>query len=498
MTKPTDTYEKLKERFSYLNALGESAAVLHWDMAVMMPAGGAPGRGEQLAILKALRHDLLVAPEVEEWLDTAETGSFPDIWQAANLKRMRHIWTHAITVPVDLVKALSRACSSCEIVWRDARAQADFAQVAPLMEEVLKLSIETGQCKAQALKLSTYDALLNQYEPDITSAEIDAIFADLESFLPGFLDQVIEKQAKIALPPLQGPFPIAQQKTLVTEIMKALGFDFEHGRLDESAHPFCGGVPDDVRLTTRYHEDDFLKALAGTIHETGHALYEQGLPKAWRGQPIGEALGMAGHESQSLLMEMQLFRSRDFLAFAGPLFGKAFGTPQDAAWQPEALFQRLIRTERSFIRIDADEISYPLHVIMRYRLERAMIEGQLSIRELPGAWSDESRRLLGITPPDDGLGCLQDIHWYDGAWGYFPTYTLGALMAAQLFTAAGTQIPQLSEAVRQGNFRPLLDWLRANVHGFGSRDSLQDLLVRISGKPLDTQAYKAHLKRRYL
>ncbi len=498
MSLSTGPYEKLKERFLTLNALGESAAVLHWDMAVMMPSGGAAARSEQLATLKALRHELLVAPDVAEWLDAAEKKTTDDPWDTANIRKMRHAHTHAVTVPVDLVKALSRACSSCEMVWRDARSNNDFARIAPLLANVLKLTTETAACKADALKTSPYDALLNQYEPDISTTAIDSIFAELEAFLPTFLDTVIEKQKAHIPLPLSGPFPVPQQKSLALEIMQRLGFDFDHGRLDESAHPFCGGVPDDVRLTTHYHDDDFLKALAGTIHETGHALYEQGLPAQWRGQPVGEALGMAGHESQSLFMEMQLFRSRDFLMFATPLLQKAFNVSSEPAWNVDSFLQRLTRVERGFIRIDADEVSYPLHVILRYRLERSLIEGRLSINDLPEAWREESRRLLGVVPPTDTVGCLQDIHWYDGAWGYFPTYTLGALMAAQLFDAARNQIPDLSDLIQQGKFHPLLGWLRTHVHSRGSRDRIDTLLQDVTGKPLGAQAYKRHLARRYL
>ena len=249
--------------------------------------------------------------------------------------------------------------------------------------------------------------------------------------------------------------------------MERLGFDFHHGRLDVSLHPFCGGTPDDVRITTRYDEADFRSALMGVMHETGHALYERGLPAAWRGLPVGDARGMMLHESQSLLIEMQVCRSRAFLAFAAPLLREAFGG-DGPAWRADNLYRYYTRVEPGFIRVEADEVTYPAHVILRYDLERAMIAGDLDPADLPGAWNDGMRKLLGITPPNDRLGCLQDIHWYDGAWGYFPTYTLGAMAAAQIFQAAVAAEPAIPDGIARGEFAPLVGWLRANVHGKGS------------------------------
>lgn len=497
---PNNAYANLEKLFFRLNTLSESASILHWDMSVMMPSGSVNGRSEQLATLAALQHDLLTAPEVDDWLDAAEAGaSGLDEWQVSNIKLMRRDHTHAAAVPVDLVSALSKACSQCEMVWRGARMNKDFARVLPYLEQVLGLSVDVGNRKAEALKCSSYDALLKQFDADVTTAEIDSTFSELEAFLPDLLDRVIARQEHSAKPILSGPFPVKAQKNLSRQLMEVFGFDFDHGRLDESAHPFCGGTPDDVRLTTCYVTDDFLKALTGTIHETGHGLYEQGLPGRWRGQPVGMALGMASHESQSLLMEKQVFCSRAFLGFAAPLFRQAFDIVSDEApWDTESLLRLVTHVERGFIRIEADEVSYPLHVIVRYRLERAMIEGRLALSDLPEAWNEEMRRLLGIVPPDDALGCLQDIHWYDGAWGYFPTYTLGALMAAQLFEAAETQVENLSSSIQKGDFRPLLTWLRENMHSRASRDSMPERLRKITGKPLGTQAYKDHLYRRYL
>jgi carboxypeptidase Taq len=279
--------------------------------------------------------------------------------------------------------------------------------------------------------------------------------------------------------------------------MRTLGFDFEHGRLDESAHPFCGGVPDDVRMTARYDESDAASGLMAILHETGHALYNAGLPKAWRGQPVGRPLGMVAHESQSLLLEMQVCRSRAFFGYLAPLLRETFGRDGEA-FAPDNLYRQAIQVARGFIRVDADEVTYPLHVILRYRLEKALLADDLPLGDLPGAWNEGMRELLGITPPDDRLGCLQDIHWPGGAIAYFPCYTLGALMAAQLFQAIERAAPEALSSIPRGDFRRLLAWLRANIHEQGSLYATQELLTRTSGRPLELQPFLDHLHRRYL
>ncbi|MCX7932777.1 MAG: carboxypeptidase M32, partial [Rhodovarius sp.] len=293
------------------------------------------------------------------------------------------------------------------------------------------------------------------------------------------------------------PFPIETQRMLAQAMAARLGLDFSHARLDESAHPFCGGTPEDVRITTRYREDDLAQALFGVLHETGHALYERGLPAAWRRQPVGEAAGMAVHESQSLIIEMQACRGDHFLRFLGGELQRAFGG-NPAAYAPENLARLWRRVQRGFIRVDADEITYPAHIILRFRLEQALIAGELEVADLPSAWNEGMQALLGITPPDDAQGVLQDIHWYSGAFGYFPSYTLGAMAAAQLMRAARAAVPGLDEALSHGDAAPLVGWLRSHVHGQGARLGFQELLVAATGKPLDPRDFEAHLTERYL
>jgi carboxypeptidase Taq len=324
------------------------------------------------------------------------------------------------------------------------------------------------------------------------------LFAELRAFQPDLLGRVLERQRKGPAPlPLDGPFPTDAQRRLGEELIRIIGFDFHHGRLDVSAHPFTGGTADDVRITTRYDEADFARALMGVLHETGHALYEAGLPRDWRHQPVGNARGMVLHESQSLLMEMQACRGRSFIDFAAPRMRAAFGK-SGPAWDADNIHRIYTRVAPGFIRVDADEVTYPLHIVLRYRLERAMLAGDLALADLPGAWNDGMKELLGIVPPDDSLGCLQDIHWPDGSIGYFPTYTLGALAAAQLFAAARKAVLGLLESIGKGDFAPLLGWLRVNVHGKGSIAGTDEILAEATGSPLAVSAFKAHLESRYL
>lgn len=495
----TTAYAQLETRFRRLNLVGEASGLLQWDMAAIMPDGGADVRGDQLAALKVVAHEMLVDPAMAELLAKAEAGAAAlDPWQRANLAEMRRGWRHATAVPAALVEALSKAVSDCEMRWRTARAADDFKGLLPLLRRVLALVRESAQAKAAAMGVSLYDALLDEYEPGGSSQEIDRVFDDLAGFLPGFTAEVLERQARSPAPlPLTGRFPAEAQTRLARELMTAVGFDFKHGRLDISHHPFCGGVPDDVRITTRWDESDWMSGIMGVLHETGHAMYERGLPAAWRHQPVGQARGMSTHESQSLLVEMQASRSRPFVEFLSKRAAAAFGG-DGPAWSADNLYRHYIRVERGLIRVDADEVTYPAHVILRYRLEKAMIAGDLDLGDLPGAWSEGMRQLVGIVPPDDKDGCLQDIHWPGGAWGYFPTYTLGAMTAAQLFHAAVEAEPTIPGQLGRGDFTALMGWLRQHVHEKGSLLSAPELLKAATGRPLDAGTYKRHLAQRYL
>ena len=490
-------YAALEDRFRRIAGVDGALAILDWDTAVMMPRKAAVERGEQLATLKRLSHELLTHAETGEQLAAAEAEADLNPWQQANLREMRRKYRHAHAVEPALVEALARATTACEMTWREARAQSDFAMLAPQLTEVVNLTRETAAVTGAALGLSPYDALLDTYQPDLRDAQILPLFDRLAAEMPALVEAILALQAEApaAVRPT-GPFSAPRQKELGQALMARLGFDFDSGRLDESAHPFCGGTHTDIRITTRYSEDEIVSPLMGVLHETGHALYEAGLPRAWSGQPVGEARGIAVHESQSLLIEMQACRSPAFIGFLGGELRRTFG--DDPGLEAANLLRLYSQVERGFIRVEADEATYPLHVILRHRLERQLIAGDLPVAELPGAWNDGMRALLGITPHDDRRGCLQDIHWPLGGFGYFPCYTLGALLAAQLFGAAKAQIPGLLDAIGRGDFAPLLTWLREKVHGQGAMPRFADLVEQASGGPLAVEPFVAHLRGRYL
>ena len=491
-------YDRLADRFARIATIGEASAVLHWDASAMMPAGGSKARGDQLAVLAGMEHAMLTEAAVGDDLAAAEASAPERDWDAANLHLMRHAYIRATALPADLVEAQARANSACEQVWRAARATSDFAAVSPYLAEVVSLTRQAASALAPALGLSPYDALMDGFQRGITAADVDPVFDRYEAWMRDALPRAEEIQARNGAPlPLTGVFPADRQEGLCRHLATRAGLEPEHFRLDHSAHPFCGGTPTDVRITTRYNERDPAQALMGVLHESGHALYERGLPAEFARQPVGSAAGMAAHESQSLIMEMQACRSDAFLRWLSPELYGIFGG-EAGPYDPDNLRRLWRRVERGFIRVDADEMTYPAHVIMRFRLERALIAGDLQVADVPGAWRDGLHGLLGITPPDDARGCLQDIHWYDGLFGYFPSYTLGAMGAAQLMAAARREVDGLDAAIARGELQPLLHWLRAKVHGQGNRLGFNDLLTFATGKRLDPADFEAHLTARYL
>lgn len=490
----SEAYRSLERRFARLSDIEGATAILGWDQAVWMPKGGAEARGRQLATLGRLAHDLLTDAALGPLFADAEVlAGDLDPWQRANLREMKRLWLEATAVDPELVEHAARARTRAELVWREARETSDFALLAPHLAEVVGLERERAEQLARALGLGPYDALLALHQPGLSDATIERLFAPLARSLPHAVEDAMARQADPRRP--RGPFPAARQKELALDLMRRLGFDFEHGRLDESAHPFCGGTPTDVRLTTRWDEADAVTGLMAVLHETGHALYELGLPRAWLGQPVAAARGIAVHESQSLAVEMQLCRSPAFVRFLSGAFGRTFG--EDSAFAPDNLLRLYHRVERGCIRVDADELTYPLHVILRWRLERAMIRGELGIADLPAAWNAGMRELLGIEPPDDRRGVLQDIHWPLGAIGYFPCYTVGALLAAQLVRRLRGEVPELDAALERGEFAPAVDWLRRRVHALASLPTFDALVEEATGGPLSADAFLAHVAERY-
>lgn len=490
-------YSELEDRFGRIERISDVVSLLHWDLEAVMPDGAAGSRSEQLSTMKVIRHELLTDSEIGELIERARAEDL-DAWQSANVHEMERAYLHAASLPAELVEAQSRARSACQMTWRRARADDDFERLIPALSEVVEVEREVARVKGEALSLEPYDALLDQYAPGWTAADVDELFEELVGFLPDLIDEVLAAQAEKPSPiKPEGPFGRDAQEALAKALMSRLGFDFERGRLDESAHAFCGGATDDVRITIDYLEDDFARSLMAVLHETGHAIYEFGLPREWAYQPVGQARGMTIHESQSILVEMQVCRSRDFFEFAAPLLRDAFDGRGDA-WEPANLAALATQAERSLIRIDADEVTYPAHVILRYQLERRLIDGELEVEQLPRAWNELMDEYVGVVPSTDRDGCMQDIHWMSGAFGYFPTYTLGALAAAQFYAAAQDDVDGLREHIRRGEFEPLIDWLSDRVHRRASSVTSNQLIEQATGEPLSTEAFRRHIRRRYL
>jgi carboxypeptidase Taq len=499
------SYRILEARHRRLSHLGHVEAIVGWDEAAMMPPGGGESRAEALATLRVLVHEMATDPALGELFAAADAEAAAGAlgaWQLANLREMKRSWVREVCLPADLVEASSRADSRCEQAWRALRPKNDWAALVPLLTEVVTLKRQVAAALSSKLGLGLYDALLDGFEPGGRAAAIAPVFERLGKLLPPLIQEIIEVQARAPVIVPAGPFPIERQRWLGVELMKRVGFDFQHGRLDVSHHPFCGGVPRDVRITTRYDEVDFTKSLMGVLHETGHAKYEQNLPGEWLDQPVGRARSMALHESQSLLQEMQVSRGRPFLELATPLVREAF--PDAVARQPEAfntenLLRLYTRVKPGYIRVDADEATYPCHVILRFDLEKKLIEGTMQVAELPEAWDAGMQALLGLrTAGNDKDGCMQDVHWPAGLFGYFPTYTLGALAAAQIFAAARSAVSGLDGQLSGGDFTGLNDWLRANIWGRGCLLETPDLVAAATGAPLSADAFERHLRARYL
>jgi len=491
-------YEQLEQEFRRLHAFRGALSLLRWDAAVMMPRGSADVRGEQLAALETEHHALLTTPKVARLLERAEAGASQlEDWPLANLHEMRRQRDHAIATPPSLIARLAKATARAEVYWVEAKKANDFKLLAPHLEEVVHLVRDKAALLGQARGLAPYDALVDGFTPGISTADIDTIFKALSRKLPSLINEAIEVQAAHAPTPLAGKFTVARQRSLSIDVLKALGFPFDRGRLDESEHPFTEGVPGDIRVTTRFDATDPFSGLLGAVHETGHAMYDLGLPLKWRDQPVGRDRGLALEESQSLLFEMNLCRSRSFVKYVRPLMEKYLQV-SGPEWEEANLYRHLIRVRRSTIRMDADELTYPVHIMLRYELEKKILEGSLPVTDLPEAWNANLEQRLNIRPTNDVDGCLQDIHWAVGHFGYFPSYALGAVIAGQLNEAMRAARPSLDQEIASGQFGGVMDWLRDNVHGVGARLPVQELIKQATGKPLTAAAYLRYLEAKYL
>ena len=492
----TPTYDELSSTWTRLHRLGHLQSIASWDQAANMPPKGNEARAAAMGEMAALLHRMRTDAALRGQLQRAEQEPLDD-FQRANLREMNRQWRASNALPESLVHRQQMANSRCEHAWRSQRPANDWVGFVENFRPVLALAREEAALLSAQSGLRKYDAMMDRYEPGMSCAQLDRIFGDVRSWLPGLIQRVIDKQSRETLTQPVGPFPLGAQRALCEKVMRLLAFDFEGGRLDVSTHPFCGGVPEDVRMTTRFREDDFLGSLMGTVHETGHGRYEQNLPRNTLGQPVAEARSMALHESQSLSFEMQLGSHPGFVQRLAPMVAQAFG--DQPAFAPQNLHRLITRVKPGFIRVDADEVTYAAHVILRYEIERPLIEGEIEPEDVPALWDAKMMELLGVdTRGNFKDGVMQDVHWPEALFGYFPCYSLGAMYAAQWFAAMRRAMPDLDARIGAGDLAPVFDWLRDNIWTQASRWTTDELAVRASGETLNPAHFKAHLEARYL
>ncbi len=482
-----------------LEALDHAQAMLGVDEAVNMPEGGGEKRAEAMSVIASMAHEMASAPHIADWIAAAETEDLDEAQQAA-VAEFKRSYINRTCLSSDFVARQVNARMRCEQLWRQLRAKNDWNDFLPSFENIVALAREEAARRAEVLKLSPYDAMVEQYDPGSRTAEIAAVFTELKRFLKGFIPEALEAQerrrARRPRKMLAGPFAIEKQKALGLELMKAVGFDFHHGRLDISHHPFCGGVPSDVRMTTRYRTDEFLSSLMGILHETGHGLYEQNLPHDLSHWPSMKARGMAAHESQSLFQEMQLSRRSEFWEFALPKARDILGLE---GVEVEDMLVHVHHVERGLIRVDADEATYPLHVILRFEIEQELISGKLAPKDVPEVWNAKMQDYLGLSTAGNFRdGPMQDVHWPSGAFGYFPSYTLGAMMAAQQWAAVERAVPGASAQIAKGDFSAINAWRKENIWSKASMLSTPEIMRQATGEPLNAKYFEAHLRKRYL
>ncbi len=499
MTTLTPSYETLSRTWTRMHNLSHLQSLAGWDQAANMPPKGNEARTAALAEMAALLHRMRTDPQLPAQLARAEQEPLSDL-QRANLREMKRQWHAANALPESLVQRRQFASSRCEHAWRTQRPANDWQGFLGNFREVLAIAREEAALLSAQTGLCKYDALMDRFEPGMTCAQLDRIFGDVRQWLPGLIRHVTARQAREQradpVIELKGPFPVASQRALCEQVMRMLGFDFEAGRLDVSTHPFCGGVPEDVRMTTRFREEDFLGSLMGTVHETGHGRYEQNLPREWLGQPVAEARSMALHESQSLSFEMQLGSHPGFVKRLAPLVALAMG--DQAALAPRNLHRLMTRVKPGFIRVDADEVTYPAHIILRYEIERPLIEGEIEPEDVPALWDAKMMELLGLdTRGNYNDGPMQDVHWPEALFGYFPCYSLGAMYAAQWFAAMRRAMPDLDARIGAGDLAPVFDWLHTQIWSQASIWTTDELARRASGETLNPSHFRAHLQARY-
>jgi len=474
---PYQNLVQITRELSFLNSTG---SVLSWDQETYMPPKAADFRAEQLAYFGASAHRLFTAPEVGDSLKACEDKEFAvDTVEAVNIRNWRWEYDRNTKLSTALVEAFERDRSHAHHAWIEARKKSDYSIFSPHFAKLL----EHRRCMADlwGYEDSPYDALLTGYERGAKTRDLRNLFSDLGPAVSLLVTEAAERSKSVPADLLLGHYPVAAQQAFNREVAEVLGFDFGAGRIDTTTHPFCSGMgPNDCRLTTRYNETDFTSSLYGVMHETGHGLYDQGLLKEYYGTPMGDAVSLGIHESQSRLWENKVGRSRSFWEYWHPRAAKYF--PELKKISLENLLACVNRVERSFVRVEADEVSYDLHIMLRFQIEVLLIEGDLEVKDVPEIWNNLFLQLFNLEVPDDARGCLQDIHWSMGGLGYFATYTLGNLNSTQLFRKATSDLPGLGKDLAAGNYASLLTWLRENVHRHGQRYDSPDLILKATGE----------------
>ncbi len=478
---------KLRE----LEDLRGALALLHWDLMVMMPPRGADARGRQIAALEGLVHDRISDPEMGDLIAAIEDDASSDKSRLASVRVLRREHERATKVPTRLVQEIAERSARTYQVWTEARPAGDFSMMEPHLAELVELKKQ--EADALGWTGERYDALHDLYEPGSTAAEMETMFEELVAGLKPLVDEILPR-AGDAPALLVGTFDVSKQEAFCSWLVDHVGFEFEAGRLDTSPHPFTIAPGfGDTRQTIRYDERRFAPAIFTALHETGHALYEQGIPSELADLPVGHVPSLGLHESQSRLWENQVGRSRAFTDFLLPHLKDRF--PEEIGnVSPDEFHRGVNHPQRTLIRVTADELTYNLHVALRFELELAMFRDELEVKDLPEAWDDAMESHVGIRPPNQSDGVLQDMHWSIGALGYFPTYTLGNLMAAQLWARIRADVPDLDEDITRGEFRPLREWLREHVHRHGRKYPPRELLSRVTGDDLRVEPFLRYLR----
>jgi carboxypeptidase Taq len=494
MSRASEAYAELIRRVKDYNLLASCGALLGWDERTYMPHEGGAYRAEQMALVARLTHEMATAPRIGELLAEVE-GSALNEDAAANVREIRRSYDRAVKLPPDLVEELARTTTRAQQVWQEARAANDFAAFRPWLEKIVAL--KRREADAVGYKASPYDALLDEYEPGATAAEITQVFAALRDDLVPLVQAILGSGRKAPRDVLEREYPVEQQRAFGEAAAKAIGFDFRAGRLDVTTHPFCSGIgPGDCRITTRYNPRHFNESFFGILHEAGHGIYEQGLAPEQFGTPLGSACSLGMHESQSRLWENQVGRGGPFWEHFFPKAKQAFPAALDDVSLDRWLFA-INDVRPSFIRVEADEATYNMHIILRFELEQALVAGDLKPADAPAAWNEKFKQSFDLTPPTNAQGCLQDIHWSMGGLGYFPTYTLGNLYAAQLMEVARHDLGDLDADFRKGEFGRLKEWLNEKVHRPGQRWRAGELCRRVTGRPLSHKPLIAYLRGKY-